>query len=380
VGDVVTGRDLRAAREAQRVSLGKLAEQISRTKGHLSRVERGEDDREVTPALVRDYERALGVTVAATGRADIKRVTHARETVPFDPMRRRTLITWGATAPLATSLGAVTSGDGRQMGRVGVTDVDRLRRATVRLHSLDQQHGGDMLWQAAAALVRDGYAMLEHGTYKGDVGTALLKATGRAQICAGWLAFDAGCHDVARVSYADALALGEQADDAQIKTRALANLAFQGNVLGRPREALRFAEAAEQAASAPGESPHLPAVPQLRHAIASALTADERGAGGAIARARTVLEEDDATAEEWSAFLRPAEAPWPAMRIGTRGTGRCTACGWPKPDSTCAWRTVRPRPPRARSTTSPARWRAGASARNSTRWPIGSALIPTSTA
>ena len=63
---MVTGHDLRAAREAKRVSLGKLADRIGRDKGHLSRVERGVDDREVTPALVRDYERALGVTVAAT--------------------------------------------------------------------------------------------------------------------------------------------------------------------------------------------------------------------------------------------------------------------------------------------------------------------------
>ncbi len=63
---MTTGQDLRVARQARRVSLGKLAEVIGRDKGHLSRVERAADGREVTPALVRDYERALGVTVAAT--------------------------------------------------------------------------------------------------------------------------------------------------------------------------------------------------------------------------------------------------------------------------------------------------------------------------
>ncbi len=73
---VVMGQDLRAAREAKRVSLGKLAERIGRYKGHLSRVERGINDRDVTPALVLDYERALGVEietadhVAATAYSD----------------------------------------------------------------------------------------------------------------------------------------------------------------------------------------------------------------------------------------------------------------------------------------------------------------------
>jgi transcriptional regulator with XRE-family HTH domain len=68
--DGVTGHDLRAARRKKGVSLGRLAAQIGRDKGHLSRVERGVDDREITPGLVRDYQRALGVIVAATLNSD----------------------------------------------------------------------------------------------------------------------------------------------------------------------------------------------------------------------------------------------------------------------------------------------------------------------
>src|SRR4051812_8505440 len=62
---MVTGNDLRAARLSARLSLGQLARMIGRDKGHLSRVETGKG-REITPALVRDYERALGVAIAAT--------------------------------------------------------------------------------------------------------------------------------------------------------------------------------------------------------------------------------------------------------------------------------------------------------------------------
>lgn len=64
---MVTGRDLRAARTAAGIGLDRLAGQIGRHKSHLSRVERG--DREVTPALLRDYERALGVSIPAGSRS-----------------------------------------------------------------------------------------------------------------------------------------------------------------------------------------------------------------------------------------------------------------------------------------------------------------------
>ena len=63
VDNMILGRDLRAAREAKGISLGRISQRIGRDKGHLSRVEREVGDREVTPALVRDYERALGSPV-----------------------------------------------------------------------------------------------------------------------------------------------------------------------------------------------------------------------------------------------------------------------------------------------------------------------------
>ncbi len=93
-----------------------------------------------------------------------------------------------------------------------------------------------------------------------------------------------------------------------MKTRALANLALQSSVLGYPREALRFAEAAAVVAAASGGSRHLPAMPQFRVAMASALVADQHGADKAITRARRVLDRPtDTSPEEWNAFLGPAE-------------------------------------------------------------------------
>jgi transcriptional regulator with XRE-family HTH domain len=300
------GLAVRRLRRERGVSLRQLSRMAPIDLGYLSKIENGK--RPGTTGVARAVDNALKADGELVKILEAERAAQVRATVPFNPMRRRALIAWSMTAPLVAGLDLdVTGSAGQHVGRVGMTDVDRLRRATVRLHRLDQQHGGDSLWLAAVALVSDGYRMLEHGSYSGEVGTQLVKATGRAQVCAGWLAFDAGNQDVARACYTEALALGQQADDAQVETRALANLAFQSNVLGRPREALRFAGAADRVAVAPGESPRLPAVPQLRRAIAAALTGDGSTSGNAIARARTALDRDDTEAEEWNAFLTAAE-------------------------------------------------------------------------
>lgn len=226
----------------------------------------------------------------------------ARREVPFDPMRRRTLVTWGLATTAAGGLGLAS------VGAVGAADVGRLQRAEARLQRLANRHGGESLWQAASVSADEGHLMLEQGSYGTRVGKQLLMATGRLQVCAGWLAFDAGQHHAARVSYTDALALSRQVSDPEVETRALAGLARESYVLDRPREAQRLAAAAEHIAASTGGSPRLAVVPQLRHAMASSLMADSRGADQAITRARKALDRDHhEPSEEWSAFLTPFE-------------------------------------------------------------------------
>jgi hypothetical protein len=52
--------------------------------------------------------------------------------------------------------------------------------------------------------------MLDHGTFTDAVGKRLMEAAGRMQMCAGWLAFDAGHQDVARNAYNEALGVPGQ--------------------------------------------------------------------------------------------------------------------------------------------------------------------------
>jgi hypothetical protein len=226
-------------------------------------------------------------------------------------MYRRTILSTfvvlGSSAATRSSLFGQT-GQERAVGHVGPSDTSRLRRQAERLYALDFQHGGDTLWTAADALAGNAYLMLEQGAYSEESERELLCAIGRMLMCAGWLAFDAGEQDVARSLYNEALSLAHQAGDTEVQAHALACLAFQSNVLGRPREGLRYANAAASAAKATDAVPRITAVPQLRLSVALALTGDVKGSDKAIGMARSVMEmhADKATAA-WCAFLGPAE-------------------------------------------------------------------------
>jgi transcriptional regulator with XRE-family HTH domain len=299
------GEALKRIRRERGVSLRRLGAAACVDFGHLSKVENG--SRRGTVEVAKLVDKALDADGELVAIAHAERVERVRAAVPFDPMRRRTIVKWGLAAPVAAGLVGI-SADAPRVGRIGAADAAWLQRAAVRLRSLGHQHGGESLWQAASGLVSDGYLMLEHGTYTETVGKRLLKATGRAQMCAGWLAFDAGRQDVARSCYNEALMLARHGGDPGVEAHALVNLAFQSNVLGRPREAVRFAEAAERAAAAPGGTARAPAMPHMRRAIALALSAEPRASDKALTRARTVLDRDvDKPIEEWCAFLSRAE-------------------------------------------------------------------------
>jgi tetratricopeptide (TPR) repeat protein len=106
---------------------------IGRDKGHLSRVETGRG-RAVTPALVRDYERALGVTITAgTGPA-----AHASSSDNVEDVRRRELL--GGIGGIAVSVGAA-----RLVAAAGPVsaqpagDVELLRAPTMTYRRIEQR-------------------------------------------------------------------------------------------------------------------------------------------------------------------------------------------------------------------------------------------------
>lgn len=297
------GLALRRIRHERGFTLRQLARLAPVDVSLLSRVENGHQS--PSEQLAKAIDRALDAGGELINIRKLEAAQRSTKAVASDPMRRRTLV----TGAVATAFAGIIppSSSGSTPGRVGSSDAERLHASADRLYSLDYQHGGESLWQAALSHVGDGYTMLEHGSYGAVVEARLLRATAKMQMCAGWLAFDSGRQDVARSCYTEALALAKQAGDAEVETHALANLAFQANVLGMPRQAQRFGEAAERAAGT-DTFPRLPVIPQLRLALAAALTGDAAASGRALTRARRLLDRDgDKPTQEWCTFLTPAE-------------------------------------------------------------------------
>lgn len=121
-------------------------------------------------------------------------------------------------------------------------------------------------------------------------------------MCAGWLAFDSGAHDVARSCYNEALSLARQTADPSIEVHALVNLAFQSTFLGMPRQSLRYSEAAERVASG-----RMAVVPMIRQTTAYAFAGDPAESQGAMARARHRFDKTKDEGEDWYTFVSPAE-------------------------------------------------------------------------
>lgn len=140
----------------------------------------------------------------------------------------------------------------------------------------------------------------------------------------GWLAHDSGRFDDARSHYAEALATARMSGDAALEAHAFCNMAFLARDAGRPREAIRAAQAAHRAARGLG-SHRLLSLIALREAGGWAGLSDRTGCAQALARAQALYERGSEDADpEWMSFYGRAELEgleaqcWSALGDWTR--------------------------------------------------------------
>ncbi|MFF6904367.1 tetratricopeptide repeat protein [Streptomyces sp. NPDC012389] len=192
--------------------------------------------------------------------------------------------------------------------RVGESEVDAVEQAVRRIRVLDDRHGGDGLYRQAARPLKAAYELLDSGTTTRRATADRLHAgAGELAISVGWLAHDSGRFDDARSHYAEALATARLAGDAGLEAHAFCNTSFLARDAGRPREAVRAAEAGQRAARTLG-SPRLLALLALREAGGRAGLGDRTGCDRAIGRARAAFERGPAGGDpEWMSFFREAE-------------------------------------------------------------------------
>ncbi|MDX3310789.1 hypothetical protein ACWGH3_23880 [Streptomyces sp. NPDC054884] len=228
-----------------------------------------------------------------------------------DVLRRAFMTGGGATMAAATlgpfSLAHDASAAARRGRRAGSSEAGALEEAVRRIRLLDDRHGADGLYRRAAAPLRAAFALLDAGTTRQTTADRLHSGAGELAISVGWLAHDSGRFDDARSHYAEALATARVTGDEALEAHAFCNTAFLARDAGRPREAVRAAQAAQRVARPLG-SPRLMSLLALREAGGWAGLADRTGCEQALVRAQALYDRGRCDHDpEWMSFYGEAE-------------------------------------------------------------------------
>jgi transcriptional regulator with XRE-family HTH domain len=249
------GPTLRSVRESVRVPLRRVARLAGMSHGHLSKVERGEHGRPVTPAILAAYEKATGVRLTdakiigfGDGSADTSGAGWRRGRLS-DARRRGFNATVAAVAvggPVGEPILRMIDAIGRPVvpQRIGVGDVVLVEQAARLATEEDLRWGGGLVSQHARVVLRWAVG-LTTAAMTAEVNLRLHAAVGHLAARAGWAAFDADAHDAARNLFAVALDAAIQAGDRDLRAHVLADVGAQHNHLGYPDDCLEMVSLVE---------------------------------------------------------------------------------------------------------------------------------------
>ncbi|MEU6235668.1 tetratricopeptide repeat protein [Kitasatospora sp. NPDC047058] len=191
--------------------------------------------------------------------------------------------------------------------RVGAAEVLGVEQAVRDIRLADDAHGADALFERAGQSLRTAYVLLNEGEYSTETERRLQAGAGELAISVGWLAHDSNRLADARSLYAEALATARMAGDPALEAHVFCNSAFLARDAGRPREALRAAQAG-QAAARHLDSDRLLSLLAMREAGGWALLQDRSACERALSRAYTLFDRGPSEADpEWMSFFGEAE-------------------------------------------------------------------------
>ncbi|MCI0383812.1 XRE family transcriptional regulator [Streptomyces sp. CNQ085] len=153
-----------------------------------------------------------------------------------DPdMKRRTLV-GGVAAAAAAAAAAPGIASPR---RIGISDVDRLRKRFSEIVASDHRHGGQLgIEQRAAALAEEALNLQNAGSATQRVRSNLYASAAAFRSSAMWAAIDGRRYDVAKAHMREAQALAEMSGDQAIKFRIWSHAGTMYRHMGRPADAL----------------------------------------------------------------------------------------------------------------------------------------------
>ncbi|MBB5911717.1 transcriptional regulator with XRE-family HTH domain [Nocardia transvalensis] len=221
------------------------------------------------------------------------------------------------------------------LNRIGIDDARRLSESVTDFAQREQAIGGVTLVMTAVEELERAKALLETCTFTDPAGRAFMSAAGELATIAGWLAYDADLHPLARRCYADAFALANQAGDNDLTVHVCLNAAHQSIALsrtgeGNPHRALGHLNRARDLTI--GRRPgRIHALIATREALSHALLGDRSGFGRSIATAWRELDfaldhEPLNDCPRWLRFVNPTEVrSHEAKGFGDLGDSRKSA-------------------------------------------------------
>ncbi len=229
----IRGRDLRAARREAGLSQGHVAAMSGKSTSHISRIESGE--REVTPAIINAYEKALNRKIAAT--------SDPASGVTVESVRRRNAIAAIASAfvgaatlePLAHLLNGLPAPT--LPNHVGPTEVAAVEDATDFYTALDLQYGGGLASEIARGSLRWATGLLGK-QMTDDTRQGLFSAVASLADRVAWSHYDMGSHGPANRLFLMALDTAAKGDDRNLRGHIMLNYSTQVFDLGHHDDAV----------------------------------------------------------------------------------------------------------------------------------------------
>ncbi|MGH3873403.1 MAG: XRE family transcriptional regulator [Pseudonocardiaceae bacterium] len=217
---------------------------------YIGQVERG-DIRWPCKLYREAFREIFGVpTDAALGFVNAR---SRRAAVKLDGVRRRklihnaTILGVGALTleePLTALLTLLKDSEPTPIpARIGATDIEQIRTATLAFESQSRTYGGGLVRDAVMGQLRWSAGLLK-ATCPDRLRPELFSAVGDLADMAGFLAVDAGAQEEGRRAYGFALVCAERAEDWPLRAEILSSMTKQAIWTGQPDDGLTLAEEA----------------------------------------------------------------------------------------------------------------------------------------
>lgn len=289
-----SGREVRALRESQRLSIREFAQRIGVSERMVSRWEAGGSNIRPRPINQEGLDTLLA-EATEDARSRFAARLEALETP--GPMSEPEAIRAGPTPPPSAEL--------RPQGHAHTATLSKRSEgpdvlAMQAFRSADRQVGGGHLY---AAVVKYLHTQVGPRLFGGDLvveDPAVFTAAAGLTEMAGWMAHDAGRDDRAYSHFLRAFHLSKAGQDRQLGVHVLASLSHLAHHRADPHGAIHFAQAGQSALAASPRNPELAARLLAMRARGRAALGDDQETRTLLGQAEAALDGAHAEApSEW---------------------------------------------------------------------------------